>query len=187
MKEFIDDADCYERRDTIVLSGSSIPSFTTGEKCSEIVKNVVKRELKIVIGDADINTAHRLWRKPVSQGVDRRGIVVKLCRRDLKRDLIMASKQQGKSSRSSNLYINESLTPTRQKLLFALRQIKRAHPTLVSGCTSIEGRVFAFTKNKNAGAGRDMRHLINTQDALQKFCDEFVKLPLENFLLSSSA
>ena len=180
LKSYIDDSDCYERRDTIIFSGNKIPASNVGENCTEIVRQIVKNELKIEISPTDISTSHRLGRKPSAQGQDRRNIVVKLCRRDLKRDLITASKKQG---RTTGLFINESLTPTRQKLLYALRQIKRSHPDKINGCTSIEGRIYAYTKSPNpSSSNRDMRHLITSSESLQKFCDEYIKLPLENFL-----
>ena len=173
LKSLIDDGEAYERRDTIVLSGDSIPLVSQGEKCSEIARKLIKDELQIVLPPETISTSHRLGRKPQTQMEDKRKIIVKLCRRDLKGDLIKASRRGG---RSSKLFVNESLTPQRSKILFALRRMKREHPNVVKGCQSFDGRIYAYTPpTSSSSTARDQRHLINTHEALVNFCREFIK------------
>ena len=172
----IDDADAYERRDTIILSGSAVPPASVGEKSSEIVRAVVRENLRIELSSAEINTAHRLGKKAPSQAPDKRPIIVKLCRRDVKSQLMSAVRQQ----RPTSLYINESLTQPRRKILFALRQMKRAHPDLVLGCNSYDGRIYAYTKS--SVPSQNTRHLINTYQSLVKFCNDQIKVPIETFL-----
>ena len=174
----IDDGDAYERRDTVIFSGPAIPVHTPGENCINIVQTIAKNNLKIEIPTNEFNTAHRLGKKPTTQGEDKRSIIVKLCRRDTKKDVIVASRRQGTSPPS--LYVNESLTPRRRTLLMALRKMKRMHPNLVTGCTSIDGKIYAFTKNPTGD--RDTKHFVNTHERLTKFCLEFVKKPLDTFL-----
>ena len=184
LKGLIDDADSYERRDTLIFSGTKVPNSTNGEDCKRVLQELVKSELKIELQPSDISTAHRLGRKPSTQGDDKRPIVVKLCRRDMKRELVFASK---KLPRPASLYVNESLTPNRKTILFSLRQMRRNHPDVVKGCTSIDGRIFAFTKPpEGSRSPRDVRHLINTREALIAFCDEYVKAPLDNFLQNTN-
>ena len=183
LQDSIDDADAYERRDTVVLSGNTVPDVEIGENCSEIVKDLIREKLKLQISSADINTAHRIGRKPINQTRDKRSIIVKLCRRDTKRDVISASRRQ---SSSEKLYVNESLTPLRSKIMFTLRQMKRSHPDVVTGCSSFDGRVYAYTKptGVQAASTRNLKHLVNTREMLVSFCSEYVKRPLENFLES---
>ena len=126
----------------------------------------------------EISTAHRLGIKPTTQTPDRRPFIMKLCRRDTKKELLRAAKEQNSAS---PIYINESLTPKRSTILYTLHQVKKAHPSLVTGCTSIDGRVFAFTKSSTPG-GRNVRHLVNNHDGLVSFCGDHVKKPLETFL-----
>ena len=184
LKGLIDDADSYERRDTLIFSGPKVPNSSNGEDCKIVLQQLVKNELKIELQPNDISTAHRLGRKPLTQGDDKRPIVVKLCRRDLKRELVLAGRNQ---PRPASLYVNESLTPTRKTIFYTLRQMRRNHPEIVRGCTSIDGRIFAFTKPpETSRSTRDVRHLINTREALIAFCDEFVKAPLENFLQNTT-
>ena len=120
------------------------------------------------------------YKPPSRQGEDKRSLVVKLCRRDLKRELISASKRQ---QRPSNFLINESLSPLRQNILYSLRRIRSSHPNILSGCTSIDGRIFAYTKPPDTSrSSRDIRHLINTKESLQTFCNDYIKRPLEEFV-----
>ena len=178
LEGMVDDGDAYERRDTVIFSGSAIPAHTTGENCIQIVQTIAKNHLKLELPSNEFNTAHRLGRKPTTQAEDKRSIIVKLCRRDAKRDVIVASRRQGTSPPA--IYVNESLTPRRKALLMALRKMKRLHPTLVTGCTSIDGKIYAFTKNP--AGGRDTKHFVNSHDRLTRFCQEYVKVPLETFL-----
>ena len=176
VKLMVDDADAYERKDTIIISGDQVPLVTQGENCSEIVKDLISSELRISMSAESMSTVHRLGRKPANQAPDRRSLIVKLVRRDLKRELILASRNQPKPAK---LFIQESLTPTRKSLLFGLRQMKRSN--LIKGCNSYEGRIYAYTAPTD-GATRDTRHLISCYDDLVKFCRQYVKQPLEIFL-----
>ena len=135
--------------------------------------------LQVSIADTDINTSHRIGPKPNNQTVDRRSFIVKFCRRDLKRELIAASKRM----KNRNFYISENLTPTRRNIFKTLRNLKREHPDLVKGVSVYEGKVFAYTKSEsNSPNPRDKRHLLNSMDSLSLFCENYVKKPLEDFL-----
>ena len=192
LESCVDDADAYERRDTIILSGNAIPLGNNGELCTNIVQEVVKNELRIELPCSAISTAHRLGKKPENQQPDKRSIIVKLCQRDTKRQLMAACKTQNRTSvdnRTQNnpprLFINESLTPIRRTIYHTLRRLKNSHPDLVCGCSTFDGRVYAYTRTNSpqtSTRNRDRRHLINNHEALKEFCNEFVKLPLESFL-----
>ena len=79
--------------------------------------------------------------------------------------------------------MNESLTPSRILIFNTLRSMKRAHPSLVKGCSTYDGRVYAYTKPVSSSPtnGRDQRHLMSTMDGLDEFCPEYVKLSHEKF------
>ena len=177
MEEKIDDADAYERSDTIILSGNDVPSATQGEIVSDIVCGVVRDRLKLELDVTDISAAHRLGPKPKSQGPDRRKIIVKLCRRERKYDLITACKQ----TKPHNLFINENLTPTRNNILFSLRCAKKKFPNIVAACSSHDGKVYAWIKppNLDAPLARNSKLFINTQDQLQDFCRKSLKVQIE--------
>jgi hypothetical protein len=180
LEEKIDDADAYERRDTIILSGKSVPLVRDEENCIEIVRGIAKEKLKLILSPSDFSTAHRLGRRPATQQPDGRDIVVKLCRRDLKESILHACR----SLRPSDLYINESLTRTRSTILYVLRNAKKRFPDKIDGCGSVGGRVRVFVKSPNPDApgARNTRAFINTQDTLRKFCDDILGTPLSTFI-----
>ena len=185
LEKSLDDEDAYVRRETIIFNGTSIPPSSPGEICNNIIRDVIKEKLKISLQPSDISVAHRAGKKPSTQGPDRRGIQVRFCRRDTKRE-IMLTKRDNKDP-NATLYTSESLTPKRSTLFFTLRQMKKKFPELVRGCTSQEGRVFAFTPSAATASStpaRDRKHLINSYDDLVQFCRDFVKVPLDTFLTS---
>ena len=128
------------------------------------------------INPNDISTAHRGGRKPTNQITDRRSIIAKLCRRDIKKDLMIACR-----TLKSNMYINESLTPTRTSIMYVLRQAKKKKNRLV-GCSSIGGRIFAWLTSEEGEGRRDVRLPINTHLQLQSFCTDILEEPLSNYL-----
>ena len=180
LESSIDDADAYERRDTVIIAGSSIPNETAGEICTNLVTSIVKEKLKLQISPSDISTAHRLGRKNNNQVPDCRNFIVKFCRRDVKKQVIVASRKL----RNAGIYVNESLTPLRRSIFNTVRSMKRAHPDLVKGCSSYEGRVYVYTSPANPSQTRDRRHLLSSNEDLKEFCREYIKQPLENFLTS---
>ena len=126
-----DNEDAYSRRDCVVLSGNGIPEATDGEIKSNVAINVFKNVLKLNVSPNDISTCHRLGRKPVSQGPDRRKnkIIVKLCRRDMKQELFGSCRKM----KPRNVYINESLTKQRETIAYALRKMKHEHANVIKG------------------------------------------------------
>ena len=187
LENSLDDEDAYIRRDTLIFSGTSVPEATNGEICKNIVKRIIEEKLKLKLSDADISVAHRLGKKPTSQAPDRRQITAKFCRRDIKRDILFAKKNISNRSESSSLFINESLTPRRRSIFYSLRQMKKAHPTIISGCSTIEGKVCVYTRNPSDNLNssehhRTKKHVINTQESLHQFCQQYIKEPMEKFL-----
>ena len=181
----LDSTEAYERRDTVIVSGAVSPA-TQGEITKNVVIELIRDKIGLNIQHNDISIAHRLQTHPKRQGGKPPGICVKLCRRDLKRDLLTASKNQPRRD-SSKIFINESLTPTRSAIFKTLRNIKRNNIDLIKGVTTQDGQVVVYTPPQPAATGvtsmrKDIRHRINTRAQLQNFCDEFVRQPLENFI-----
>ena len=175
LESSLDDADAYERRDTLIISGTSLPAATTGENCSSVVQELARNSLRMELPLTEINTVHRLGKKPGNQAPDKGPIILKLCRRDTKRQIISAAR----SIRPPNLFVNESLTAPRRKILHVLRQMKRSHPDLINGCSSYDGNIYAYTKN---GTSRNQRHLVNSYHMLVSFTRDHVRIPIETFL-----
>ena len=180
LENLVDESDAYERRDTLIFSGPAIPLVSQTENCSNLIQKLAKDELNCIVSPTDISTAHRLGKKPISQRPDRRSIIVKFCRRDVKHQLYAARKNQ---PRDAQVYVNESLTPARQEIFHTLRKIRKSNPGLLNGVSTFDGNVYAYTKNETTNPGqRDRRHRINSSNMLKMFCDEFLKRPLRTFL-----
>lgn len=179
LEERSDESDAYERKDSLIFSGDALPAFATGENCTNVVCSLVKEKLKINISPTDVSSSHRLGKKPLTQQADRRNIIVKLCRKDLKHDILLACRDV-----KPNMYVNENLTPARNTIMYVLRQIRRKHSDLISGCFSQDGRVFVWVKpSQDASTGsRNVRVAVNSHSGLDQFCLQYVGKPLATFL-----
>ena len=191
LEDKIDSTEAYERRDTIIISGA-IKEFTQGEITRNVAIDTIKEKLGgLIIQPSDISVAHRLQSKnTTAQGSKPPNIYVKLCRRDLKRELIYASKQQPKDA-PNKIYINESLTPQRNAVLRTLLRMRKSHDDVIMGVTSLEGQVYTYTPYPDAAdrppsdkrqKQKDVRHRINTRAQLEKFCRDYLCKPLEDFV-----
>ena len=142
IKGDIDDSIAYELRDTLVFSGESLPECTTGENTSNMVAALVKEKLKLNISSSDISVSHRLGKKLVGQQKDKRSIIAKFCRRDIKNDVLI----QCRRSKPAGFYTNERLTPVRNTILYTLRKMKRETNSRLTSCSTFDGKVCAWVK-----------------------------------------
>ena len=189
LEDKIDATEAYERRDTVILSGA-IPPVSTSENIRQVTVDLIKSKYRnIDISPNDISICHRLQTKSLSDGSQKPpNIYVKFVRRDSKRELIKASKEQARDAQNK-VFANESLTPIRTSIMQSLLKIKRTNTT-IKGVTSIEGQVYAYTAPHGQTAPadgssrrpRDQRHVINTKEQLQAFCDTFLRRPLEDLV-----
>ena len=178
-----DDLEAYGRRESLVFSGNKIKAYQPDENCVTIAKNMIRNELKVNI-DPIISTAHRMGKPPAldSNMPDKRAIIVKFVRRDDKYQILKTARN--KSTRVNGLFVNESLTPTRAKILNVLRKCKNLSNGMIKGTSTLNGRVFAIHK-ASAGAPDDaavLRTEINTRERLLDFCGNFLKEPLESYV-----
>ena len=160
LESHIDELEQYGRRKCLIFSGHTvIPAETTGENTTDIICNVVKEHLKIIIKTSDISVSHRLGR--VIEG-KHRPIIVKLVNRSLKYDLISAC-----AARRPQLYINESLTPRRRRLLNQVLMVRRDHKNAFKSCYTSEGRIVIRLKNST------VKHIIHDEPSLIKFLEKY--------------
>ena len=179
LEEKIDENDQYERRDTLIISGPNLPLVTADENCAEIVRKIAQDKLQYILAPTDISVAHRLGPKPTSQRPDKRKIIVKFCRRNTKVDLLGAARRM----KPENIFINESLTPQRQTILFALRRAKKECPRVISGSSTSDGRVYVWVKPQDSmNNSRDTRLLVNSLTKLEEFCQQTLGKPMNYFL-----
>ena len=179
LEEKIDEFECSERRDTLIISGKKLPTFQPGENIVETLPDFLKNSMNTIISPSDISSAHRIGPKPKNQQPDKRSIAVKFCKREVKKDLLVSARRV----KPVDLYINESLTPQRQEIFYGMRRAKREYPNIISGCASIDGSVYVWIKSPNQVPGmRDLRLKLNSFDKFQAFCSETLKKPITHFL-----
>ena len=67
--------------------------------------------------------------------------------------------------------------------MFVLRKMRRLSPDIVKGCSSIDGRVYAWVGRPQAGsAAPNMGISINTYDQLKNFSSEYMLKPIHEFI-----
>ena len=183
----IEENETIERRNNLVFSGSEIPNFTPGEKCENLVSELLSRQLKLRLQPDDVISAQRIGNKPStrtsegfsSQVQDKRSILVKFSRNDCKKDILTSSRKV----KPKDLFIRENLTTMRNSILFVLRKARREFPDIISGCSSIDGNVYAWVKPSIAGVGqRDNRHRVNTYKKLDTFCQTILSRAVSEFV-----
>ena len=177
LEEQIDNNEAYERRDCLVFSGNSIPTYSTGENTINLACNLLQAKLNLEVSPSNISTGHRLGNRPASQGEDRRPIILKFCRRDIKTDILNSCKEM----KPQNFFANESLTPIRSKILYVLRQAKKHHNKIAS-CKSIDGKVVVWVKppRPNAPGARHTRVFLNTKASLERFLRDMLEVNISD-------
>ena len=155
----LDDVDQYERRDTVILSGASLPAESTQENTTNIVTQAIKDQLKINIQPGDISVSHRLGTKRQQHN---RPIIVKLVNWSLKHDLVGACVQL-----RPQLYINESLTPKRIDLLSKIELIRKDHKQKFQQCYTQDGRIIVKFRNST------IKHTITNEKHMMDFLEKY--------------
>ena len=135
----IDSIDQYERRDSLILSGSVLPNEHSDENPVQVVVDTMKSYLKIPFTAEDINVAHRLGRMKPGQS---RPIIVKLISRSKKAQITRARLSLPKAtSNASSLYVNESLTPIRRTMFYQMRQVRKKHRAAFKQLDTQDGKI----------------------------------------------
>ena len=135
LEESIDENNQYGRRESLIVSGELVPMETSGEDCRRVVIDLFRDNLRLNIQPNDISTAHRIGRiNSSNRNSQKRNIIIKLCRRDLTAEIYSACRQL-----KPKFFINDSLTPTRSKICFMLRQLKKKFPSKIKAVRSIRG------------------------------------------------
>ena len=161
----LDDIDQYERRDTIIISGPSLPKETPNENPSDVAIRAIKDNLNINMSPSELNVAHRLGKNKVQNSV--RPLIVKLHSRQMKSEIMSAC-----ITMRPNLFINESLTPKRRELFKAVWDIRKHHREMFQQCYTQDGKIIVKLKNSN------LKQIITTEESLSNFLDKYPNLKL---------
>lgn len=138
LEQQLDDTDQYTRINCLEING--VPE-TNNENVVEIVQTIGK-VLQVTVSAEDIDACHRLGPK---QDGRRRGIIVKFVRRHMKEEMLRKRKIKRNlntsdigmaSGPAEVVYMNESLSPARRKVLNAARSLRKE-----------QGFTFVWVKN----------------------------------------
>ena len=138
----LEDVESYQRGDSVIISGNSVPEVKTDENCPVMVQEILQNRVKYNVPLENIVTSYRIGRKPTNQIADKRNIYVKLANSELKNSIIMSSKKV----KPIDLYVNENLTPTRAKIMSLIQKMRKENPSKLDGIGTREGRVYAWIK-----------------------------------------
>ena len=89
----------------------------------------------------------------------------KLCNSDVKQNILKSCKVV----KPNKFYVNESLTPLRNSILYVIRQAEKKHPSLVNSCNSSDGSVVAWLHAASASAKTKYRKIMNNTKELDLF------------------
>ena len=164
-----DELENYGRRNTIVISGSAITPATTNEDCYNTVLDIVSSKTGVQITRNDIDVCHRLpppRNNGPNGGIDpaKKPIIVKFTRRETKHTILRASRVK----KPSDIYFNESLSSTRQKILYVVRKTKADHPTIVSSYKTEDNNIRVYSPSPGEPGSFKMSTL-NTRRQLDEF------------------
>ena len=109
LEEKADESEEYSTRDTINLSDDVLYVWSTTANCTQVAMDKLENKLKVTINPGDMSIALR-FEKKLANNPERPQILVKICRRDLKADLIGPVK----TVKPSNFYTSESIIPQSQ-------------------------------------------------------------------------
>ena len=205
IEEKQDGAGQYSRLDTLIISpkkddagtflSETVPTFDKAEDTKEIVIDLIKHHLKLNLKDTDISIAHRLQppRRATASSEpshDRRNIIVRFCRKDLIGTIFKHCKNN-----PPPFYINESLTPLRNNICYALRTLKKKYPAVIEKVRSFKGCPQAFinptepttpatrskkTKKNQSNTNQTLTRIdISTWLALEKFAKDRLETTLQ--------
>ena len=163
IKTQVNAQDAYNRRESLIMSGPPIPKEETGENTTSIVLKLIKQHLSIDLSATDISVSHRIGKKTTDN--QERPIIFKLVRRSIKYDLLDAC-----LIKKPELYINESLSPQRMKILKAVLAIRKDHVAKFKQCYTSEGRIVVKLKNST------VKHFIYDEASLDEFLKSYPKM-----------
>ena len=174
LADIADSCEAYKRRNTFVMSGE-IPEVAMNENLPKIVIDHLHNQIGLKLADSDIDSAYRAGKKTADSETDRRKIVFKLSKPDLKNSLFSAC-----LSHKPSFFINEQLTTVRGRIMFELRQLKRKFPAKIMFCRATGGDVSVYIPDqsgRNDGSRKTRRMVINTRRQLETFTEHHIGLP----------
>lgn len=179
----IDDQSQNSILDHVVISpkdNGGLPVFTKDENPKQIVRKLFKDHLSLELTDNDISSAHRIGKVKVDPRTkkpaeDRRRILVRLGRNDLIPNIFSHCKES-----NPPFFVNESLTPTRGKICYILRKLKKKFSCKITKVHTFKGvpRVFLKSNRPSTRTAKDTFIEIPTILKLESFVTDHLEKTL---------
>ena len=164
-----------ELQGKIILGENSLPPVSDNERCGQGALEVIRTKLNISLPIDVIVAAYRIGKK-VDQAPDNRNVLIRFTNKLQRTDLITAAE----TVKSDDLFVSESLTPTRKKIANALRQAKKKFPSNVSGTYTQNGVPYVWIEPTGlATGGISTQHKIASRAMLNMFYTDTSGTPLD--------
>ena len=164
LKDERDHDENYGRKNSIIISGSAIPKSLLNEDTYNVAASIVNSNTGISITRSDIDVCHRLPSRKAEDDQNKKSIIVKFVRREVKHRIIQAARQK----KPKNVYFNDSLSRTRGKIRYVLAKAKKYQNGKISSIKTDDGNIKVFTPPLQSG-GSFIRTTINTKAQLDDF------------------
>ena len=165
MEDRLQHLESHSRRENHILSGREVHKLPSDTNIRQSVSDLIKMSLRVEVPQSSLVRVHRIGVKSHTQGPDKRNILVRFTDSVTRNDILASCRK----AKPADLYANEDLIPTRASILFALRQARRKFSHKVTGCGSIDGRVFLFLRPPNQSE-RSQRLFIDNLQKLDELC-----------------
>ena len=163
LEERLDNVESTNRSSNLILSGGELSSLS-GDITTAVV-GLLKRRVQYELPPESILATYRLGMKSLTQSSDSRRVMIRFRDKAVRDDVLSALKRM----KPDNLYASEDLIPSRSKILFTLRHVKKKSNGLIVAVGSHNGRVFAYLKPPNPSAS-NQKLFIDNLDMLDQFC-----------------
>ena len=165
LEDRMDELESVGRSCNLVLSSRENAGISSSANPEQAVIDLFKCSMKYDLPRSDLLFVKKLGKKLTTESSVHCKLLIKVTNIELKKDLLISCKKV----KPAGLYLNEDLTLTRSKILFALRKAKRYFPRKFAGYGSMNGSVYALVKPPNPAA-RNQRLYINNHLKLEDFC-----------------
>ena len=155
----IDEVDQYERRDTLIFSGPSVPRERMYENVPEIIVRFIRENFSLPLNVSHISVCHRLGPHLPNK---ERPIICKFISRSIKSDIKNAC-----ATIPCGIFANESLTSVRKDMFQKLRTLKHDHPRLVEQLYTVDGKIWIKVQ------ASERRTLITNPHNLHTFLEKY--------------
>ena len=175
MEERFDEIECEKRNNSIIISGGEVPAHNNNENCVSLVDNLIRTKLQCSLGSSMVTSAYRIGSKPNSQREDRRSIIAKFSNEEIAQQVIRSSR----TVKPTKLYFSENLIPKRSYLCKILRSARKNYSSVISGCSSIRGKIYVWLKTSDSVPGsKNTRIPVNNYAQLKRLCQDFLKIDI---------